>query len=341
MTDGKGEPRDDGDPRQDAERLRAAVWTAHWASGSLHSCVGSGQDDLGEGFQSFWRPLFLALAPAARVLEVGTGNGVLPWSALQWRQPFDLRIDAVDLAAIAPAWHARLAPELRERVRLRGGVRMEALPFDAGCFDLVAGQFALEYGDRSACIAELRRVARPGARLALVCHHAEGLPVRLAQDELRHLDALRDPVDGLLAATRRVLPWFALAQTEAGRATLARHTQARTDRDAFNRAQDRLSVQADASQCPDVILDARAAVNQCLQLAAQGRLEPALAQLQALDGALEGAELRLRELCKAALQPADAAALRAGLQLGETEGWKPLRDRGQVLAWCLEGRWPE
>lgn len=319
---------------------RQEAWSRHWGSGALHSCAESGSVGLGEGFASFWRPLFLNLPTDARVLELGSGNGVLPWSALQWLTPFQVEFDAVDLASLSPNWWHGLPPAVQSRIRFHSGVAMEQLPFPAAQFNVVISQFAFEYGERERSVASLRKVARPGATLALVCHHAESLPVRLAAVELGHLDALLEPRDGLLICAGRLAPWFAQAQTESGRQSLRDNAVANLDRQRFNVAQDNLSHAAAASACPDVIHDARAVIDHCLRLSAQGATDAAKAALDDLARSLEAARLRLRDLRSVAMDEEAAAELLTLLGLEVTDGWRPLRDRGELMAWSLIGRWP-
>jgi len=99
--------------------------------------------------------------------------------------------------------------------------RAERLPFDDGRFDLVFSRVALPYTDLRRSLAEIRRVARPGARVWLTLH-----PWRMERGEwlrvLRSRSA-RGAVDRcyvaanslLLAATGRCVarPWSGLPES--------------------------------------------------------------------------------------------------------------------------------
>jgi 2-polyprenyl-3-methyl-5-hydroxy-6-metoxy-1,4-benzoquinol methylase len=107
------------------------------------------------GFERDLRDLF-ALAKPGSVLDVGCGEGVLTF---QWAQQLDgLPVVGLDLPdpKLAAEWETRRLPNLRF---VTG--RAEALPFDSGEFDLVAGIETLEHvTDPERTLAEMVRVSR-------------------------------------------------------------------------------------------------------------------------------------------------------------------------------------
>ena len=96
----------------------------------------------------------------ARILDVGTGPGLLPLQLAE-RGP-QLRIDAVDLS-----------PEMIEAARSTAGpdariafaeADVAALPFADGSFDLVVSSISQHHGvDPAAGMREIARELRPGA----------------------------------------------------------------------------------------------------------------------------------------------------------------------------------
>ena len=314
---------------------RQEVWSRFWQSGTLHSCAGSFGGELGPAASRFWRAVFEPLAAGARWVDLACGNGSLARAVTQWRRPLDLECHGVDLAALQPDWLRTVPADARPRLHFHGGTRLEQLPFASGSLALVCSQYGLEYAERAAACAEVRRVLRPEGRLALLMHHAESLPVRLAATELRHGEQLLAD-DGLLATALPMLNCVALAGTAAGRAALERDPAATRARDRFNAVQDALDGALAASDCPDLPHAVRNAVHQLLGMAASGRLAEAQQQLAQLRQSVEDNQLRLRELRSCAL---DAGALQDWLEaLGVRERAQvtELRERNALMGWTVQ-----
>jgi SAM-dependent methyltransferase len=97
------------------------------------------------------------VSEGARVLDIGTGTGTAAVAALGR----GARVRAVDADAgmVAAACARGVAAEVAV---------LPELPFPDGEFDVVVGNFALNHvGRPRAVLAELRRVLRPGGRIAL------------------------------------------------------------------------------------------------------------------------------------------------------------------------------
>ncbi|SNT50122.1 Methyltransferase domain-containing protein [Actinomadura meyerae] len=119
------------------------------------------------GFARFTRYLAGPLLDAAgvgagtRLLEVGTGPGFVALEAVRR----GAEVSAVDAEASMAEAAARNVPGLDVRVAV-----LPELPFGDGAFDAVAGNFVINHvSDPATAIGELRRVLRPGGRLALSC----------------------------------------------------------------------------------------------------------------------------------------------------------------------------
>ena len=140
-------------------------------------------DRIAEGYAAWWAPVHrpgtLGLldevetdvaAGARRLLDVGCGTGTMAVEAVR-RWP-DVELDAVDASAgmleIAAREADRLPAGDRRRLRHRQALA-DDLPFDDGVFDLALSAFVLQLvPSRYRALRELRRVLRPGARLAYV-----------------------------------------------------------------------------------------------------------------------------------------------------------------------------
>jgi SAM-dependent methyltransferase len=102
---------------------------------------------------------FLQVAPASRVLEVGSGLGIL--AADVAAAASDVQVTGVELSAAQIA-----ASTPRTGVTLVQG-DAHALDFPDGSFDLVYARYLLEHvADPERVLREMRRVARPGGLVA-------------------------------------------------------------------------------------------------------------------------------------------------------------------------------
>jgi len=314
---------------------RQAVWSRYWAHGAAHSCGGSYGNRYEGALAAFWRAAFASLAPRARLLDIATGNGPLPRLLLDADPAGTSSCDAVDLAELAPAWLAELAPAQRARVRFHGRQPAETLPFADGQFDLVISQYGLEYTDLARSVPELLRVLKPGGRVRLVVHHKEARPVVLAAAELEHMEWLAVP-DGLLVTFEALLPALARAATEQGRAALAGDVAANANRARFNRLQTEATQLAAGSACPDILLETREHLQGIMNLTMAHGAGQGLAALGRLRADLDDAALRLAELRRYALDEVGAQAL-CGALAGPAgkAALGTLEDQAILMGWTI------
>jgi demethylmenaquinone methyltransferase / 2-methoxy-6-polyprenyl-1,4-benzoquinol methylase len=102
------------------------------------------------------------LKPGMRVIDVGTGTGLLASAAAQ------IVGDPKQVTGVDPS------PGMLENARVPAGVRLlsgsaERIPLADGCADFLCMGYALRHiGDLSAAAAEFYRVLRPGGHLCLL-----------------------------------------------------------------------------------------------------------------------------------------------------------------------------
>lgn len=165
---------------------RADAVEQHYTSGDLGAAIlealqGIGKDidrltpdDLApvDEFHGGQRPATVRLAEmvgfagAERVLDVGSGLGG-PSRFLAWR--YGVRVSGVDLTAefVRIAEMLTRRTSLADKVDYRQGNALD-LPFAAESFDVVWSQnAAMNIADRDRLYREMRRVLKPGGKLAL------------------------------------------------------------------------------------------------------------------------------------------------------------------------------
>jgi SAM-dependent methyltransferase len=127
---------------------------------------------------------FSGIAPGEAVLDVGTGTGVVAITAARR----GARVSALDLT-----------PELLERARQNGRLAghediawtegdAEALPYADASFDVVLSQFGHIFAPRAeVALAQMRRVLKPGGRIAFASWPPEHFVGRMFALVARHL----------------------------------------------------------------------------------------------------------------------------------------------------------
>jgi SAM-dependent methyltransferase len=321
------------------QSARGESWSRYWASGQLHSCGGSFAGNYDGAIGEFWSSVFAPLGPESRVLDIATGNAALPQLLVTARaaDPACLpRIDAVDLAAIQPAWLARLIPPVRERLQVQGGIAAESLPFADHSFDLIVSQYGIEYSALARSAAEVARVRKPGGIVALVLHHQQSLPVRLGRAEVGHIDWLL-AAGNVFDRARRLIPYLARLATPAGAASVQRDPEATKVRTRFNESMRALEQRAQAEPAPDLLLEMQAALGQVLAATAETGERAARERMQFLVDGLGEARLRQAELVAHALDRQGVEQLAASLQpaSGAAVAIGELRIRDELFGWSL------
>src|SRR3546814_7616053 len=96
---------------------RQAAWSRYWKQDVLHSLPGSFSGNYAGRIERFWLDSFAALGSGQRMLDIATGNGPIPQLACTpcaGRAAGMPRIDAIDLAQVAPAWVSRSEEQTSE-----------------------------------------------------------------------------------------------------------------------------------------------------------------------------------------------------------------------------------
>lgn len=334
MQEVGNEPAETGHSRPD----RAEVWSAYWGQGPLHSLPTSFPDNYQGQIRDFWVGMLSGLGTGHRMLDIGTGNGALPRMALELRGVNCPQVDAIDAAAVAPAWHAKLSVKSARRIRFHGHVQAESLPFPDQYFDLATSQYGFEYTDIPAAAAQAHRVLRSGGRLGLVLHHA-GSKLHAVAVEEAEAAAFVSGADGFLERAMRLLPWLAMA-ARGWIAQLNATPAARQDRADFNASAAALAARIEAGRGAGLLADVRDYAFGVVQAVQRRQLDEdgARAHLASYLETVSQAQVRSAELCEHALSPEGMERLRntlSGAGFGDLRTSTLYHD-GMLIAWSLQ-----
>ena len=322
------------DAMNDAVRNeRRQAWSSYWAGGALHSCAGSYTGNYAGAIGDFWQARFECLRAGSRVLDLATGNGALPL-LLQERKGVagGIRIDAVDLAEVAPSW---LQPSRHPGITFHAGVAMEDLPFVDRSFDLVVSQFGLEYARWPEALHEILRVGKPEGSKAFVMHHADSVLVQVGKAELANQRLLLQ-ADGLLDAAGAIIPWMARAR--GGVIDMRDNAEALACRQRYNLAMNRLAEEIEASPAPDLLIEGRDWAHGLVSGANGVDPDRQLPLLADYREAMRAAALRTSEMVEHALDQAQVDGLLEVFRehgAGHDATCLPLSQKEGILGWGI------
>lgn len=165
-------------------------WETYYRGGMIATCPTGPDGGYDLEVRDAWVEFFSMLPEGARILDVGTGNGVVALIAAETAAARGRRweIHATDLAQIDPLRHVPDGARRLAGITFHAGVATEHLPFDAESFDAVSGHYALEYTDTAAALAEIHRVLKPASDAQFIIHSADSVLVQNARWSLREAE---------------------------------------------------------------------------------------------------------------------------------------------------------
>ncbi len=169
-------------------------WDNYWKRGELHSCISAHSKENQSKINDFWLKVYSDFSDDMTLLDIGTGNGLLPSLAVTSAndREYSWEIHGVDLADINPAHDVPSAKELLDQINFQGRIAAEDLPFEDRYFDLVTSQYAIEYSDMARSIAEISRVLKAGGHFCAVLHSDASLVVVQNKQNIREAEYLLD-----------------------------------------------------------------------------------------------------------------------------------------------------
>ena len=213
-------------------------WETYYRGGALATGPAGADGSYDGEVRQAWVEFFSTLHDGARILDIGTGNGVVALIASETATALGhhWEIHGTDLAQIDPVRDIENGAQRFAGVTFHAGVASERLPFEPESFDAVCGHYALEYSDIPAALAEIHRVLKPGGDAQFILHHVDSLLVRNAQWSLQESEFVLKELKMFRRLHRLVTMEFG-SQATIENATVELRTAIHLTKEALQRAQ--------------------------------------------------------------------------------------------------------
>lgn len=305
------------------------AWDQYWRDGRLASCGGEGGVNYQSSIAEGWRRFFGGIFDGARILDVCSGNGAVARLAAEVARARHLHvtIDAVDAADIHPTSEG---PGV-DMICFLPRTPAEQLPFPPASFDVIVGQYAIEYTKLDRTLAELNRVSRPTILLRFVTHAAGSVVVQEAKRQLADVERLVRT--GIFEAAEAFVRASGVNQPTANV-----HDARKKFLIALQSLRDAETIALDLRMYRNVggvIVDA-------IQHQPQIGSGPVLDKIAETASAVQAHAARLSAMCQAALDAPAARALVASAKRLWDKAFtlEPLvRADGSLFGWVIASRW--
>lgn len=285
-------------------------WDRYWQADRVAACLTEAPTgNYQPAIRDAWERFFKDIGDGARMLDIGTGNGAVAIIAFETaaRGGRHFEIHGVDRADINPAGHVHLASAALADIRFHGRTAAESLPFPDAHFDVITGQYALEYSHMERSLPELGRVAGPGARLRFILHARDARPVIAASatlDDIRYVLVSL----GLLDKARALLH-AVFAFEYAGHYDADLEARARQARDTYlaaaRAANERYAHSLDKPLFEDILVN----VSYAWDHRREYTLDYLLKGMDAVETEVRAHQARLENMCAVALTEAQSKNL--------------------------------
>lgn len=158
-------------------------WEAYYRGGALATGPTGPDGSYDLEIRQAWVEFFATLRDGARILDVGTGNGVVALLAAETAiaRAKKWEIHASDLADINPKHDLPDGARRLSGIQFHPRVATEKLPFESNSLDAVSGHYALEYTDTAKALRELHRVLKAGSEAQFILHSANSALIHNAK----------------------------------------------------------------------------------------------------------------------------------------------------------------
>ncbi|PIP80264.1 MAG: hypothetical protein COW84_06200 [Gammaproteobacteria bacterium CG22_combo_CG10-13_8_21_14_all_40_8] len=233
-------------------------WDQYWSNGNIHSLTNAFSGNYEGAIAEFWKLQFSQLQDGSNILDIGTGNGAVAFIAadVAKKRGIQFNIHAIDLAKIDPVSATKKHPELQkllDYIHFQGGISAAKLPFENDCFELIVGQYSLEYTPLESTMGELKRVVKDKGRLCFIMHHQDSIIMRTSRDEIEQAKLIFEETQ-LFSVARSLIRVIGDANTPEKREKLKYNPTAEKWRESLNSALATLDQRVQSSEDPTFLL---------------------------------------------------------------------------------------
>lgn len=154
-------------------------WSKYWHTAGVLNSFAEGDANSGYSgdLKKFWEQALAKAPQGAVIVDIGTGNGALALLAndVGITNQKDFVVHGIDAATIDPVKQFEKSPALAKKlkkIKFHSQTPVEKLPFESNSVDLFIGQFAFEYAERDAALAETLSALKSGGQMTLMIHHS-------------------------------------------------------------------------------------------------------------------------------------------------------------------------
>lgn len=315
-------------------------WDRYWQADRVSACLADvATHNYGATTRAGWEAFFEALPSGARLLDIGTGNGAVALiaSEIGTAAGKHFEIHGVDRADIDPVRFVNNPSPALKAIQFHGRTPSESLPFPAAHFDAVSSQYALEYTNLAATLAELRRVTKAGAQLRFVLHGSDAAPAVGAARDLDEIAFLMDELDLLNKA--RSLMRAAFGFEYASTYDPGLEARAREARESYLAAAQRADARYAVAGCKPMFTDLLAGIRSAWDRRRELTLDYILEGIDAIETEMRAHAARLREMRHAALSRDALDSLEMQFRENGFESVSSNQlvasENDRLLGWCL------
>lgn len=318
------------------------IWSSYWKGPRL-SCVRSGH---GIGYpkvlENLWRDYFSSLKDHSRLLDIGTGNGAVAIVAndLAHQLGRTYEIHAADQSDIDPSRHLRGTGLMFDDIVFHARTPAEKTGFPDAHFDVITGQYALEYTNKKATIKELSRLLKPGGHARFVLHQRDSQVYKQTQRQIHDLQFLRLDLQ-LLDKARAMMRMVYACESSNPLDGDSLEEMQQCKRNFFSAAKTLQEI-APKSAYREVFVDVLKILAHYWNTRQQHDLQTFLGRMDELEQELSVTEQRHQAMCDSALNADDIKRLSI---LFQANGFTDIinrtietEDDGTALGWQLDAR---